>query len=79
LDTNLRLRLWSLARARGIMREALGMTDICLPSWDDVTVLTGLDDRDAIVDHLLGCGVKLVALKLGEEGAYLATTDARAL
>lgn len=55
------------------------MTDICLPSWDDVTVLTGLDDRDAIVDHLLGCGVKLVALKLGEEGAYLATTDARAL
>ncbi|MCA7082217.1 sugar kinase [Cupriavidus sp. DB3] len=79
LDTNLRLRLWSLARARGIMREALGMTDICLPSWDDVTVLTGLDDRDAIVDHLLGCGVKLVALKLGEEGAYVATTDARAL
>lgn len=79
LDTNLRLRLWSLARARGIMREAFAQTDICLPSWDDITVLTGLDDRDAVVDYLLGCGIGLVALKLGEEGAYVATTDARAM
>lgn len=78
-DTNLRLRLWSLARARGIMREALAMTDVCLPSWDDITVLTGLDDRDAIVDYLLACGIGLVALKLGEEGAYVATAQARAL
>ena len=79
LDTNLRLRLWSLARARGIMREAFSLTDICLPSWDDITILTGLDDRDAIVDYLLGCGVELVALKLGEEGSYIATQESRAL
>lgn len=78
-DTNLRLRLWSLARARGIMREALALTDICLPSWDDITVLTGLDDRDAVVDYLLACGIGLVALKLGEEGAYVATPQARSL
>lgn len=79
LDTNLRLRLWSLARARGIMREAFSFTDVCLPSWDDITVLTGLDDRDAIVDHLLGLGIGVVALKLGEEGAYVATPEARSL
>jgi 2-dehydro-3-deoxygluconokinase len=79
LDTNLRLRLWSLARARGIMREAFRMTDVCLPSWDDITVLTGLDDRDAIADYLLGCGIGLVALKLGEEGSYVATPESRAL
>ncbi|CAG9170775.1 2-dehydro-3-deoxygluconokinase [Cupriavidus laharis] len=79
LDTNLRLRLWSLARARGIMREAFSLTDVCLPSWDDITVLTGLDDRDAIVDYLLGCGIGLVALKLGEEGAYVATAESRTL
>lgn len=78
-DTNLRLRLWSLARARGIMREALALTDICLPSWDDITVLTGLDDRDAIVDYLLACGIGLVALKLGQEGAYVATPQGRTL
>ena len=79
LDTNLRLRLWSLARARGIMREAFSLTDICLPSWADITVLTGLDDRDAIVDHLLECGVSVVALKLGEEGSYVATPESRTL
>ncbi|CAG2134949.1 2-dehydro-3-deoxygluconokinase [Cupriavidus yeoncheonensis] len=79
LDTNLRLRLWSLARARAIMREAFSFTEVCLPSWDDITVLTGLDDRDAVVDYLLGCGVGLVALKLGEEGAYVATTESRTL
>ncbi|GAB7540817.1 sugar kinase [Cupriavidus sp. CuC1] len=79
LDTNLRLRLWTLARARGIMREAFALTDVCLPSWDDITVLTGLNDRDAIVDYLLGCGIGLVALKLGEEGAYVATPEARTL
>ena len=79
LDTNLRLRLWSLARARAIMREAFYFTEVCLPSWDDITVLTGLDDRDAVVDYLLGCGVGLVALKLGEEGAYVATTESRTL
>jgi len=79
LDTNLRLRLWSLGRARGIMREAFTLTDVCLPSWDDITVLTGLDDRDAVVDYLLDCGIGLVALKLGEEGAYVATAEARAM
>jgi 2-dehydro-3-deoxygluconokinase len=79
LDTNLRLRLWSLARARGIMREAFSLTDVCLPSWDDITVLTGLDDRDAIVDHLLGLGIGVIALKLGAEGSYVATPEARSL
>lgn len=78
-DTNLRLKLWPLARARAVMLEALRRTDICLPSWDDVTVLTGLDERDAIVDALLDCGPRVVALKLGKEGAYVATRDARRL
>ena len=79
-DTNLRLRLWSARTARAVMREALHLTDICLPSWDDITVLTGLDDRDAIVDALLGAWASaIVALKLGEEGAYVATPDARSL
>ncbi|QBQ97504.1 sugar kinase [Paraburkholderia pallida] len=78
-DTNLRLKLWPLARARAVMTEVLRATDICLPSWDDVAVLTGLDDRDAIVDHLLSLGPRVVALKLGKEGAYVATPHERRL
>ena len=76
-DTNLRLKLWPLARARAVMNEVLRLTDICLPSWDDVAVLTGLDDRDAIVDYLLSRGARVVALKLGKDGAYVATPDER--
>ncbi|WP_322062665.1 sugar kinase [Paraburkholderia sp. J63] len=78
-DTNLRLKLWPLARARAVMTEVLRATDICLPSWDDVAVLTGLDDRDAIVDRLLSLGSRVVALKLGKEGAYVATPNERRL
>ncbi|HEV3422262.1 MAG TPA: sugar kinase [Paraburkholderia sp.] len=78
-DTNLRLKLWPLARARAVMLEAIRHTDICLPSWDDVTVLTGLTGRDEIVDFLLALGPRVVALKLGRQGAYVATPQARRL
>jgi 2-dehydro-3-deoxygluconokinase len=76
-DTNLRLKLWPLARARAVMLEAIRQTDICLPSWDDVTELTGLTARDDIVDFLLAQGPRVVALKLGKEGSYIATPDER--
>ena len=78
-DTNLRLKLWPLARARAVMLEAIRHTDICLPSWDDVTVLTGLTGHDEIVDFLLALGPRVVALKLGRQGAYVATPEARRL
>ena len=76
-DTNLRLNLWPLARARATMLEVIRQTDICLPSWDDVTALTGLSTRDAIVDFLLERGPCVVALKLGREGCYVATPEER--
>ncbi|SEA79878.1 sugar kinase [Paraburkholderia sartisoli] len=76
-DTNLRLKLWPLARARAVMLEAIRQTDICLPSWDDVTELTGLTGRDEIVDFLLTQGPRVVALKLGKEGSYVATPHER--
>lgn len=77
LDTNLRLRLWPLERAREKMAAAFRLCDVCLPSWEDVSMLTGLDERDAIVDQLLDYGVRLVAFKLGHEGCYVATPQER--
>jgi len=76
-DTNLRLKLWPLARAREVMTEALRRCDIALPSLDDVRALTGLDDPDALVDHCLRLGARVVALKLGEAGALVATAQER--
>ena len=76
-DTNLRLKLWPAARARAVMTEAMRLADICLPSFDDMAALTGLHDDDAIVDHCLRLGAKVVALKLGERGALVADAQAR--
>lgn len=71
-DTNLRLKLWSLDRARAVMRDVIGLCDIILPSLDDITAITGLDAPQALVDWCLRQGAKIVALKLGAEGALIA-------
>ena len=76
-DTNLRLQLWPLERARAVMREVMAFVDICLPSLDDMTALTGLVEPDAIVDHCLGLGARIVALKLGAAGALVADASQR--
>jgi 2-dehydro-3-deoxygluconokinase len=76
-DTNLRLKLWSLDRARAVMSDVLRRCDIALPSWDDITAITGLTEPEAIVDHCLHLGAKVVALKLGAEGALVASPRER--
>jgi 2-dehydro-3-deoxygluconokinase len=76
-DTNLRLKLWPIARARAVMTEALRLCDIALPSYDDAVALTGSTAPDAIVDHCLRLGAGLVALKLGAQGALVASADER--
>jgi 2-dehydro-3-deoxygluconokinase len=76
-DTNLRLRLWPLDRARAVIHAAAGLTDILRPGVDDARQLTGLTDADKIVDFYLSLGPKIVALTLGEEGAIVATKEKR--
>jgi 2-dehydro-3-deoxygluconokinase len=55
----------------------MALCDICLPSRDDMTALTGVADPDAIVDHCLRLGAGVVALKLGAEGALVADAARR--
>ena len=76
-DTNLRLKLWPLARARAVVLETVGQADVCLPSLEDAEQLTGMSDPDAIVDTLLARGAGLVALKLGPAGALVADGSQR--
>ena len=75
-DTNLRLRLWPVARAAAVIHAAIGMADIALPSMDDATALTGLTEPDAVVDFYLRLA-PLVLLKCGKAGAIVATRQAR--
>ncbi|WPB58915.1 sugar kinase [Xylophilus sp. GOD-11R] len=68
-DPNLRLRLWPLERARAVIRESVGLSDILLVSSDDASVLTGEQTPDAMRDVLLAWGARTVVLKLGALGA----------
>jgi 2-dehydro-3-deoxygluconokinase len=76
-DTNLRLKLWPVDRARAVMSDVIARCDICLPSYDDVVAIFGLTDPDALVDHCLRLGAKQVALKLGDKGALVADANQR--
>lgn len=72
-DTNLRPKLWPLARARAIIHGAVAQCDIALPGLDDAEILTGLSDPEAIVQFYLGLGAKIVALTLGPKGTLVGT------
>lgn len=76
-DTNLRLKLWPLEQARDVMTDVMRRSDICLPSLDDIAAITGTAEPDALVDHCLSLGAKIVALKLGAQGAVVASERER--
>lgn len=78
-DTNLRLKLWPLARARAVIHEVARWVDICMPSLDEARLLTGLQGADAIADFYLHLGVKQVVLKMGSEGAMYASAEQRVI
>ena len=67
-DSNLRLQLWPLARARAVMAATLSQADYFLLSMDDAAALCGLTDPDAIIDWCHRAGAGIVALKLGAGG-----------
>lgn len=67
-DSNLRLRLWPLARAREVITATLSQADYFLLSLEDAEALCGLKDPDAIVDWCHRAGAGVVALKLGAGG-----------
>jgi 2-dehydro-3-deoxygluconokinase len=76
-DTNYRPRLWPPARAAAVMHATMESVDYALPGIEDVRTLTGLANPEAMLDFYLRLGPKVVVLKMGESGAYLATPDAR--
>ena len=76
-DTNVRLKLWPVSRARAVIHEAMTNIDIALPGLDDAVLLVGIEDPDAIADRYLAFGARIVALKLGAQGCLIATPDHR--
>ncbi len=59
------------------MLDVIGLSDICLPSYDDIVAITGLTEPDALADACLRRGARTVALKLGADGALVADATGR--
>lgn len=76
-DTNLRLNLWSLERAREVIHQTMRRCPIALPSYDDACALTDESEPDRIVDFYLDLGAEIVVLKLGKQGVRLHCNDER--
>ncbi|MCK8816724.1 sugar kinase [Natroniella sulfidigena] len=75
LDPNLRLKLWSKERMREVMLELFKEADIVLPGIEEGEILLGTDDPTEIAQQILDLGAELVVVKLGAEGALVATED----
>ncbi|HTP47941.1 MAG TPA: sugar kinase [Casimicrobiaceae bacterium] len=70
-DTNLRLKLWPLARARAVIKASLELCDWALPSLDDAKLLFERDDEDAVIDACHRAGAPLVVLRCGAGGCVV--------
>ncbi len=70
-DTNLRLKLWPLPRARAIVRATLALGDWVLPSLEDARLLFGRAELDAILDACHQDGAPLVVLRCGAAGCVV--------
>lgn len=72
-DPNFRSRLWPVERARAVIHETFRQADLVFPSIEDARLLTGISEAEEIARAYLAMGPKAVVMKLGGEGALLAT------
>src|SRR5664279_1714589 len=76
-DSNLRLKLWPLARARAVIVATLPLTDWFLPSLDEAALLSGASEVNAILAWCHDGGAPLVALKMGPDGVCVSSENVR--
>ncbi|MFW6438018.1 MAG: carbohydrate kinase family protein [Armatimonadota bacterium] len=58
-----------------LLEPVLPYTDIFLPSFPEAVEITGKDNPEEAAEVLMDHGVKVVGLKMGEEGSYVRTAD----
>ena len=68
-DPNLRKEMLSAPGMADAMKTVLGMTDLFLPSGDELTLLTDADDATEAIAELLALGITAIVHKNGEVGA----------
>lgn len=78
-DTNIRLKLWGPDKARRVITEYIGDCDMLFTDPQDAEILLGEGDPRRAAEEFLGMGPHTVAVKLGGEGAYAATSGGEAV
>lgn len=58
--------------------SALSYVDYFFANYDESSFLTGLSNKVEIADTLITCGVKHVAIKEGQRGCYIKSSDVEA-
>jgi 5-dehydro-2-deoxygluconokinase len=78
LDLDYRPSLWgSIDAAREMAVRAISLSTVVVGNRDECEVALGTRDPDAAADALLQSGVRLAIIKLGADGALLATATER--
>lgn len=77
LDPNLRHRLWSPDEMRETLVPMFEHADVVMPGVEEGETLFGTDDPDAIADASLDAGADVALVKLGAEGALVASDGVR--
>lgn len=77
LDPNIRLKLWSKGKAAEVLKELFSHVDILLPGLDEAEMLLGTQDPHEIIDTFLNYGIKIIALKMGALGTWVADRNER--
>jgi 2-dehydro-3-deoxygluconokinase len=76
-DSNLRLRLWPLERARQMIGKAAAMAHYFFPSIEDARQLSGLESAEENLAWAHALGAKTVFLKLGPDGVIVSDGSKR--
>ena len=74
-DPNIRLKLWTIEEAKPVLLEIAKMSDIIFPGADEGGLLLGTTDEKEIAEKFIAMGAKIVAVKLGADGCYVADKD----
>lgn len=70
-DPNIRLKLWSLQEAKGVLLDIAKQADIIFPGIDEGKMLLGTENPKKIAEHFQKMGCERIAIKLGAKGCYV--------
>ncbi len=74
-DTNIRLKLWTAEEARRVILPYLRKVDTLFTDIQDSEILIGESDPAKAANTYLNIGVSTAAVKMGDDGAYVASSD----